>query len=192
MPLHSVHHPLLPPHTPSQSITSPSSCPYSCFDEFNIGAFKGFFAGSLWGLYSLQHNLRHPLPPSAPTASTPSSTSPRLMWSSPRLQLYAPMLVYPVKFAGLVGVYRMSMCAACHLSPSPSPLSPLWSAPLSAALAGFVVSAPQLNAGVSMRMMAGCGVLGTLVGAGQCALQAWPNGSAGGQGYAPELGRKER
>ena len=52
---------------PTSLLSSPSAaeltalrssvCPYSCNDELMVGAFKGAFAGSLWGGYSFWRNL---------------------------------------------------------------------------------------------------------------------------------------
>ena len=50
-------------------------CPYSCTDEAVVGAFKGAFAGSLWGAYSFHRNLLAVRPtPSVPLAPTMATT----------------------------------------------------------------------------------------------------------------------
>ena len=185
MPLRPSDSSALPPSPPpSPPVISSLTCPYNCFDELHIGAFKGFFAGTLWGAYSLYRNLHTPTP--TPLSPLPIPIPQR--WAPRPLRVVSSALVYPVKFAGLVGVYRLLMCSACHLSsPSHSPLDPLWAAPLSASLAGLVVSLPHLNVGVSMRTMAGCGMVGAVVGAvgvGRMTLQEWMNDSErGAQGH---------
>ena len=54
-----------PPSSPAEAdraVSYSAVCPYSCTDEMVVGAFKGAFAGTLWGAYSLHRNLQHVRP----------------------------------------------------------------------------------------------------------------------------------
>ena len=156
------------PHPPFSSFSSPNPalCPYSCIDEFTIGSFKGAFAGALWGGYSLYKNLRL-LSSSSPLASLAAAHP-----LPSRLRALSPMLVYPLKFAVLMGCYRLLTCGGCHLS-APAPSAPLLTEAASASLAGFIVSLPHLDPRHSLRMAAGCGALGGLLGLGALCVDGW-------------------
>ena len=171
--------PLSAPHpTLSTSSTSSTSspCPHNCIDEFNVGLFKGAFAGMLWGLYSLQRNFRHP-PPPLPSPSPSSRASPLVLaaLTSPRLRALSPVVVYPAKFAALVAFYHLWTCAGCHLS-APAPPSLLWTPVVAAGLSGLLVALPHLDARLAARTMVGCGLLGGVMGAGHLALHGWARG----------------
>ena len=174
------------PSSASSSAFSPSPffiCPYSCFDESAVGAFKGGFAGCLWGVYTFRQRWQQcstALTGMSPTPLRSSSPLAALLLS-PRLRLLSPLLIYPVKFAALVGLYRLLSCCGCHLS-FPSPPSPVVVPAVSASLAGFFVSLPHLDARRSFRSSAGCGLLGGLIGLGQLSLDTWHNRSTAAHG----------
>ena len=163
-------------------------CPYSCIDEFTVGAFKGGFAGSLWGVYAFRQRWRQRATDPTALSSLPlrSSSPVAAVLLSPRLRALSPLLIYPVKFAALVSLYRMLSCCGCYLS-FPSPPSPLLVPAISASLAGFVVSLPHLDARHSLRTTAASGLLGGLAGLGQLGLQSWQRHKATRQRDAGRL-----